>query len=123
MGRKHNQAGAETGGKMRLRKLLISSAILLALTPVAGQAQDAEELYRERTCIACHGAEGRTPIMDEYPRLAGQPAKYLLLQMQAIKSGERLNAHSVAMKNVMHLISDAEMATLAQWLSDLPEQE
>ena len=121
MASNHKRAGTETGEKMRVRKLPMAVATLLILTPMVGQAQDAETLYHERTCIACHGPEGRTPVMDEYPRLAGQPANYLLLQMRAIKSGERLNAHSLAMKNVMHMVDEAEMATLAQWLSKLPQ--
>lgn len=92
----------------------------LMLLPSA-EARDASELYRERTCIACHGAEGRQPIMMEYPKLAGQSVEYLLEQMKDIKSGTRSNAHSVAMTNVMHLTSDQEMAEIATWLSSLPE--
>ena len=41
-----------------------------------------EALYRERTCIACHGADARTPILPDYPKLAGQNAAYLLRQAQ-----------------------------------------
>ena len=34
----------------------------------------------------------------------------MLAQMKDIKNGTRNNAHTVAMKNVMHLINDEEMA-------------
>ncbi|MES9949397.1 MAG: cytochrome c [Candidatus Thiodiazotropha sp.] len=95
--------------------------LAIALTPFAAQALDAPALYHERTCIACHGVNGKAPVMDEYPKLAGQPEQYLLTQMKDIKSGSRSNAHSMAMKNVMHLISDEEMSVLAEWLAKLPE--
>ena len=85
------------------------------------QALDGEVLYVERTCIACHGPEGRVPVMPEYPKLAGQKAAYMLGQMKDIKNGLRNNSHSVAMKNVMHLINDEEMAVVAEWLASLPE--
>jgi len=98
---------------------LFGCGMLLPMQTVL--AMDGEELYKERTCIACHGAEGRVPAMDEYPKLAGQPEQYLLAQMQDIKNGTRLNSHSVAMKNVMHLTSDEEMAVIAAWLAKLPE--
>lgn len=98
---------------------LLGCAIVPPLQPAF--AMDAAELYVERTCVACHGAEGRKPAMDEYPKLAGQSEQYLLAQMQDIKKGTRRNAHSVAMTNVMHLTSDEEMKVMATWLAGLPE--
>lgn len=108
---------------MTTHKTLIAAlaAITAPLFSHSSQALDASGLYRERTCIACHGAEGRVPVMDEYPKLAGQGADYLLAQMKDIKSGARTNAHAVAMKNVMHLTNDEELADIAAWLSGLPE--
>lgn len=95
--------------------------IAASLLSTPAQAMDAAELYHERACIACHGAEGRVPVMDEYPKLAGQGADYMLAQMKDIKSGARKNAHAVAMTNVMHLVSDEEMSVIVNWLAGLPE--
>ncbi|MEN8214330.1 MAG: c-type cytochrome [Pseudomonadota bacterium] len=108
---------------MTTHKRVITTIGVIAASLLASQAQalDGAELYRERTCIACHGAEGRVPVMTEYPKIAGQNAPYLLAQMKDIKNGARSNAHAVAMTNVMHLISDEEMATVAEWLAGLPE--
>jgi len=75
-------------------------------------------LYLAKTCIACHGASGKTAAQDAYPRLVGQNASYLLTQMKDIKSGARNNGHSVAMKNIMHIVNDEEMAAIATWLSE-----
>lgn len=106
---------------MMKRVITAISVIAASLLTSQAQALDGAGLYRERTCIACHGAEGRVPVMTEYPKIAGQNAPYLLAQMKDIKNGVRDNAHAVAMKNVMHLISDEEMATVAEWLAGLPE--
>lgn len=104
-----------------MRLLTTIGVIAMTLQINSAQALDGAGLYTERTCIACHGAEGRAPVMTEYPKIAGQNAPYMLAQMKDIKSGTRSNAHTVAMKNVMHLISDEEMAAVAEWLAGLPE--
>jgi len=103
------------------RVITAIGAIVLSLLANQAQALDGAGLYTERTCIACHGAEGKIPVMSEYPKIAGQNAPYMLAQMKDIKSGARSNSHTVAMKNVMHLISDEEMAAVAEWLAGLPE--
>jgi len=108
---------------MTMSKTLISAlwviGSLLLANPV--QALDAAGLYKERTCIACHGAEGRAPVMEGYPILAGQNAPYMLAQMKDIKNGVRVGSHSAAMKNVMHLINDEEMTIITEWLASLPQ--
>ena len=60
--------------------------------------------------------------MPTYPKLVGQNADYLFNQMQDIKSGTRNNGMTVAMKGVMHLVSEAEMRAIADWLATLPQQ-
>ncbi|MCU7883902.1 MAG: c-type cytochrome [Candidatus Thiodiazotropha sp. (ex Lucinoma annulata)] len=104
------------------KSLIITIGIITAsILSNSAQALDAAGLYRERACIACHGEEGRVPVMAEYPKIAGQNAPYILAQMKDIKSGVRNNTHAVAMKNMMHLISDEEMAIVAEWLAELPK--
>jgi len=79
---------------------------------------DGAMLYAQRTCIACHGPDAKTPILPEYPRLAGQNELYALQQMRDIKSGARSNGNTAAMKGVMHLATDEELQVLARWLSE-----
>ncbi|MER2560534.1 MAG: c-type cytochrome [Myxococcaceae bacterium] len=77
------------------------------------------KLYMEKTCVACHGKDAKTPIMPDYPRLAGQSAAYAEKQMLDIKSGARSNGNTAAMKGVMPLVSEAEIKTLSIYLSSL----
>ena len=99
--------------------LTVVAAVAITVSSSTVRAMDGAALYVERTCIACHGVQGKVPVMSDYPKIAGQDETYLLTQMKDIKSGTRANANSVAMKNVMHLISEEEMATVAKWLAGL----
>jgi cytochrome c len=95
--------------------------IVAALTTMTSSVvlADGKALYLEKTCIACHGKEGKKPLTPAYPKIAGQNAAYIEAQMKDIKNGVRTNGSSAAMKGVMHLVSDAEIKELAQYLSGL----
>ncbi|MBI4084133.1 MAG: c-type cytochrome [Candidatus Lambdaproteobacteria bacterium] len=92
----------------------------LATTPAFGQAKPTgADLFLTRTCIACHGKDAKTPLLPEYPKLAGQNKAYLLRQMKDIKSGARANGNSDAMRGVMPLVNEQEMELIAEYLSTL----
>ena len=80
---------------------------------------DGAALYQQRTCIACHGVDARTPILPEYPKIAGQNEAYIARQIRDIKSGARNNANTPAMAGVLHLVSEAEIDVLAKYISGL----
>jgi cytochrome c len=101
-------------------KTLIAVASIAAL--FAGNAlaaPDGKALYGDKTCNACHGPNGNKALMPDYPKIAGQNAKYIEKQMTDIKSGARANGNSAAMKGVMHLVSDEEIKVLADYISKL----
>jgi cytochrome c len=109
-----------------IRGVSVIPAALAALSLVvaAGAAsaegsEDGAKLYAEKTCIACHGPDAKTPILPEYPKLAGQNAPYLLRQMTDIKSGARNNGSTAAMAGIMHLVNEQEMQALADYISKL----
>jgi cytochrome c len=86
------------------------------------EALDGAALYNnpgKGGCTACHGKDAKSPLMNTYPKLAGQNEGYLLQQMKDIKSGARNNGMTAAMKGVMHLVNDEEMAAIANYLSGL----
>lgn len=96
--------------------LLVLSALGLS-QPAA--ALDGAELYKKKTCIACHGKGAVAPILPTYPKLAGQNADYAFNQMKDIKSGARNNGQTAAMKGIMHLVKEEEMRAIADWLQTL----
>jgi cytochrome c len=103
----------------RSLSIFLLPGLLMAAGIPAAMAADGAALYKQKTCIACHGPDGGKPLLPEYPKLAGQNAAYALQQMQDIKSGARANGNSAAMKGVMHLVSDEEMQAIADWLAGL----
>jgi cytochrome c len=100
---------------MNYRALL--AGLACASFSAAAFAADGGKLYAEKTCNACHGPTGNKALMADYPKIAGQNRDYIVKQMKDIKSGARANGNSAAMKGVMHLVSDAEIEAIADWVS------
>jgi cytochrome c len=103
--------------RTKFKPVLVISA-LIAISPAAF-ALDGAELYKTKTCLTCHGKDGKTTIMPSYPKIAGQNEAYVLQQLKDIKSGARANGMSAAMKGIMHLVSDEEMEALAKYISTM----
>ncbi len=96
------------------------------LFAAAEDAPNGKQLYLTRTCIACHGRDGAKAI-QAYPNLAGLDQVYLLGQMKAIAEGKRVSGpdargypRTQAMKDVMGVVTDDELKTIAAWLATLP---
>jgi len=104
---------------MHIPKLALATALVALSAAGIAVAQDGPTLYKTKTCIACHGPDGAKPIMPTYPKIAGQNKEYAINQMKDIKSGARNNGQTAAMKGVMHLVSDEEIAVIGEWLSTL----
>jgi cytochrome c len=116
------------GTRFRFFVALATTVVGVATSPAqaetgVGAPLSGAELYKQRTCIACHGADAKTPILPVYPKLAGQNPAYMLQQATDIKSGARSNGNTAAMKGVMHLVSDEELKAITDWLGTLKWQE
>ncbi len=99
---------------------LVSIAVMAAAVSVPALALDGEALFKNPSkggCMACHGAEGKKPLMTMYPKLAGQNADYMFAQMKDIKSGKRNNGMAAAMKGIMPMVNEEEMKAIADYLS------
>ena len=100
-------------------KALADYLFSLREAPVAAAAAPAnagKTLFLTKTCVACHGKEGKKPLPG-YPVLGGQDRAYILAQTHDIKSGARANGKAAAMQPVMHLVSDDEISAIAEYLS------
>jgi cbb3-type cytochrome c oxidase subunit III len=95
-----------------MNKMIVSLLVALGLVgavqaagdPVAGQAKTI-------VCGACHGQDGNSPLAN-FPKLAGQGERYLLKQMQDIKSGAR---PVVEMTGMLEPLSDQDMVDVAAY--------
>ena len=104
---------------MKVKNMLkiLPAALLVAGMGSNAMAADGKALFTAKGCVACHGADGNTPIMPVYPKIAGQNKDYAVQQMKDIKSGARANGQSMAMKAIMASVSDEETAAIAEWLA------
>lgn len=105
-------------------KNILMTAFLAGGVALSGSALalDGAAIYKNPAkggCVACHGKDANTPLLPTYPKLAGQNEGYILQQLKDIKSGARNNGMTVAMKGIMHMINEEEMAAVAKWLSSL----
>ncbi|OMG52544.1 cytochrome C [Azonexus hydrophilus] len=101
-----------------MKKILVLIAGVIAASG-AFASEEGAKLYAEKTCVACHGKDGKKTLTPQYPKIAGQNAAYAEQQMKDIKSGARANGQAAAMKGVMHLVSDAEIKILAEHLASM----
>ena len=101
---------------MKLTLICLAATTLIA---APAWAADGAKLYAEKTCNACHGPAGNKTILPDYPKIAGQNVQYIIKQINDIKSGARANGNSAAMKGVLHLVNDAEIKAIAEYVSKL----
>lgn len=108
---------------MKFSKIILAASVAMGIGfSGAANALDGGKLYASPMkggCSACHGKDAKTPLMPNYPKLAGQNATYLVQQMKDIKSGARNNGMTIAMKGIMHMVNDQEIEAIAKYLSEL----
>jgi cytochrome c553 len=68
----------------------------------------------EAVCASCHGVDGNLVLADDYPVIGGQHADYLVVALQAYRSGARDNA---IMGPFARDLSDRDIRDLAAWFS------
>jgi cytochrome c len=96
----------------------LATTIVLTLSGAAFAA-DGAATYTAKGCMACHGADAKTPIMPAYPKIAGQAKEYTSQQMKDIKSGARNNGQTAAMKAIMASVTEDEIKVLSEYLETL----
>lgn len=85
-----------------------------AATVAEGDASAGKE--KVTACAACHGTDGNSQN-PEWPKLAGQGAKYLNFQLSLFKSGARQNA---LMSPQAANLSEQDMHDIAAYYASLP---
>ena len=97
-----------------MNKLLVSLLLTFGIAGFAQAAGDAAAgQAKVAVCAACHGADGNSAAPN-FPKLAGQGDRYLLKQMQDIKSGNR---QVLEMTGILTNVSDQDMADIAAYFA------
>lgn len=67
-----------------------------------------------QTCVACHGTDGAKTVAPDYPKLAGQPADYIVHALKDYKSGKRKNP---IMAGIISGVDEKDFAAIADFFS------
>ncbi|MFJ9993466.1 c-type cytochrome [Pseudomonas putida] len=73
-------------------------------------------------CVQCHGPGG-VGVGEHFPPLAGQPAAYLVAQLNAWRDGSRRNDPNQLMVGVAKAMTDAEVTAIADYFAHAARQE
>lgn len=87
----------------------------------AQKSTDAVAAGREKfvQCASCHGSDGRSTVVAEYPKIGGQSGAYLVNALKAYRDGRRLGTYAAIMTEVAKPLSDADIANLAAYVESL----
>lgn len=99
-----------------------AAAVLLLALPVAGASPPTPaELGREKfvQCASCHGADGRSTVIPQYPKIGGQSGPYVINALKAYREGRRLGTFAAVMAEVAKPLSDADIENLAAYVESL----
>ena len=70
-------------------------------------------------CMGCHGPGGAGNGFAGYPKVAGQHAPYTVAQLNAYRTDERSTDRNDMMRTIAKKLSDAQIESLASYLSAL----
>ncbi|MFT6028464.1 MAG: cytochrome c553 [Oleiphilaceae bacterium] len=96
-------------------KTFLKSVVIFAGIVIASGVSAAGNIEAGKNasaiCAGCHGADGNS-VVPNFPKLAGQGEKYLLKQLNDIKTGKRA---IVEMTGILDAYSDQDMENLAAY--------
>jgi cytochrome c553 len=114
--------------KPELHTALVAAVIFGAGATVAGTSPAADpdaDAGRAKfaLCAGCHGGDGRSGSLPEYPKIAGQNEKYLVNALKAYKNGRRTGTYAALMAATANNLSDADIENLAAYLAGLDDSK
>ena len=136
-GERENMLMAPQAAMLSEQDMLDVSAYYAAQTPKIGVAKAEEKVLEQGeliyrggildrnvpACIACHGPSGAGNDPAQFPRLAGQHATYVALQLKSYRSG--FEAHKLhtrqnpLMNEISAPLTDQEIEAVSHYISGL----
>jgi cytochrome c553 len=109
----------------RLPVAIATALALLGARAAMSAPPDAVASGREKyvQCASCHGADGRSTVVPQYPKIGGQSAPYLVLALKAYRDGRRLGTFAAMMAEVAKSLSDSDIASLAAYVESLEDEK
>ncbi|HLW25603.1 MAG TPA: c-type cytochrome [Steroidobacteraceae bacterium] len=95
--------------------------LLMLALPLAAAQADPLAAGRDKyvQCASCHGSDGRSAVMPQYPKIGGQNLEYLINALKAYRDGRRQGTYAAMMGLVAKPLSDEDIANLAAYIASL----
>lgn len=97
--------------------LLSTLGALICAESRAGALAQGREKYA--ACATCHGADGRSAVMPQYPKIGGQNLEYLVNALKAYRDGRRQGTYAAMMSPAVKPLSDEDIENLAAYIASL----
>lgn len=97
----------------KVSALAAAAAVALYAGAPAAFAGIEEGRAKAQACVACHGADGNSPV-PSFPSIAGQPRQFIEMSLIMFREGRRINE---AMKPLVDKMSNADVRDLAQFFA------
>jgi cytochrome c553 len=107
--------------KFPSRLAAIAFCIVVTAPPTASWAAGDPSLGLElyTACASCHGGDGRSTSMSQYPKIGGQNEAYLVNALKAYRDGRRQGTFASIMAETAKGLSDQDIANLASYVASL----
>jgi cytochrome c553 len=104
-----------------IRGLIACVAVALPALPGALAAPERVALGREKfvQCAACHGSDGRSTVIPQYPKIGGQSGPYVINALKAYRDGRRQGTYAAIMATVAKPLTDDDIDNLAAYIESL----
>lgn len=108
-------------GRSAAAVLLLLAGVVSAGGVLAGDGDADAGRAKFVLCASCHGGDGRSGVLPEYPKIAGQSRRYLVNALKAYQSGRRTGTYAALMAETAKSLSDADIDNLAAYLAGLDD--
>lgn len=106
-------------------KFLVAIATVFSLASFQASAADANNgkaLVEKNNCGSCHGADLKSPIAPNYPKLAGQHADYIAHALHAyqLTNNPLVGRSNAIMGAQAKVLSATDIKDIAAYIESLP---
>lgn len=107
-----------------LKQILLPAAsaamLCLSVSVLAADVEAGKALYAQKGCVACHGADGHSTNIEQFPTIAGQSSNYIAEQLHNFKDGSRKGeGPGVIMNQVTKPLSHSDIENIAAYIETL----
>ncbi len=106
---------------MSPRSRLFATLALFAAAGTSHASTDTLAAGRDKyvQCASCHGSDGRSTVMGNYPKIGGQNLEYVESALKAYRDGRRQGSYAALMVAVAKQLSDQDIADLAAYVQSM----